>query len=174
MEMGEPPPEQSAEPAAWIHSRQFTGRICTVTNDKTFDEPFYSYTHHFPYIWPYIWDEVRLPVHHTQDHAKAEAILLEAARRHALTDDKVERDKLEELDGLYGLYGLYGLKHLDIAPRVLWRLTDNWLEMAFRFLVSDHGTRQVKDAKSREILAGLDAAGLNIASSTQEITLIKG
>src|SRR4051812_49657920 len=58
MEMGQPPPVQSAEPAVWVHSRQFTGRICTVTNDKIFDEAVYNYTHHFPYLW----DELRLPI----------------------------------------------------------------------------------------------------------------
>jgi len=163
MEMGEPPPVQSAEPAVWVHSRQFTGRICTVTNDKIFDEPVYNYTHHFPYIW----DEIRLPVHYTQDRARAEAILLAAARRHALTPGEIAPEKLAELDRLYGL------KHLDIEPRVFWRLTDNWLELAVRFLTPDHGTRQIKDAMSREILAAMDEAGLTIASSTQELTLLR-
>ena len=63
----------------WVHSRQFTGRIVTVTNDKVFDEPVYNYTHEFPYIW----DEMRLPIRYQDDRAAAEQILLEAARRHA-------------------------------------------------------------------------------------------
>ena len=32
----------------WVHSRQFTGRIVTVTNDKIFDEPVYNYTRDSP------------------------------------------------------------------------------------------------------------------------------
>ncbi len=36
MEMGEPPPVQSAEPAVWVEARQYTGRIVTVTNDRIF------------------------------------------------------------------------------------------------------------------------------------------
>ena len=164
MEMGEPPPVQDAAPAVWVHSRQFTGRICTVTNDKIFDEPVYNYTHHFPYIW----DEIRLPVHYTQDRARAEALLLETARRHALTADKIDRGRLDELDALYGL------KHLDVEPQTFWRLTDNWLEITVRFLTPDHGTRAIKDAMSRDILAGLDAAGMSIASSTSEVTVFRG
>ena len=164
MEMGQPPPVQDADPAVWIHSRQFTGRICTVTNDKIFDTPVFNYTHHFPYIW----EEIRLPVHYDQDRARAEAILLEAARTHALRPGKIERDRLDELERLYGL------TDLDIEPRTFWRITDNWLEIAVRFLTPDHGTRPIKDAMSRDILAGLDAAGMTIASSTQEITVFNG
>lgn len=160
MEMGEPPPVQDANPAVWVHSRQFTGRIVTVTNDKIFDEPVYNYTHHFPYIW----DEIRLPVRYADDRAKVELILLEAARRHALIPEKVDPDRLEELERRYNL------KRIDIEPRVYWRLTDNWLELAVRFLTEDHGTRGVKDAMSRDILAALDAAGIGVASATYEVT----
>ena len=52
MEMGQPPKvERNTDPAMWVRSRQFTGRIVTVTNDKIFDEPVYNYTREFPYIW---------------------------------------------------------------------------------------------------------------------------
>jgi small-conductance mechanosensitive channel len=162
MEMGEPPPVQSAEPAVWVHSRQFTGRICTVTNDKIFDEPVYNYTHHFPYIW----DEIRLPVRYPDDRHKAEQILLEAARGHALTAAKVSQESLDELERRYNLTAI------DVEPRVYWRLTDNWLELAVRFLTPDPGTRDVKDAMSRQILTALDKAGMGIASATYEITAV--
>jgi small-conductance mechanosensitive channel len=162
MEMGEPPPVQDANPSVWIHSRQFTGRICTVTNDKIFDEPVYNYTHHFPYIW----EEIRLPVRYADDRTRAEQILLTAARDHAITADTMPAERLAELDRLYGL------KHLDIEPRVFWRITDNWLELALRFLTPDHGSRSIKDAMSRDILSALDAARIGIASATYEITAV--
>lgn len=53
---------------------------------------------------------------------------------------------------------------------VYWRLTNNWLELAVRFLSPDHGTREIKDAMSRDILKELDPAGIGIASATYEIT----
>jgi small-conductance mechanosensitive channel len=160
MEMGEPPPVESAEPAVWVHSRQFTGRIVTVTNDKIFDEPIYNYTYHFPYVW----EEMRLPISYRDDRHAAERILIEAAQRHAVKETELSGDQIEELRRRYQLpVG-------DIAPRVYWRITDNWLELAVRFLSPDHGTRDIKDAMSREILARLDAAGIGIASATFEIT----
>src|SRR5438270_10772938 len=75
MEMGQSPKEQGDAPSMWIKSRQFTGRIVTVTNDKVFDEPVYNYSRDFPYIW----DEINLPVRYQDDRAKAEQILIDAA-----------------------------------------------------------------------------------------------
>ena len=57
----------------------------------------------------------------------------------------------------------------DLDPRVYWRLTDNWLELAVRFVTRERGVRAVKDAMSREILAGFDRAGIQVASATFEV-----
>ncbi len=158
MEMGQPPPVSGAEPAMWVHSRQFTGRIVTVSNDKIFDEPIYNYTYHFPFVW----EEIRLPVRYGDDRATAEKILLEAARRHAVSEiDDRRRIEIERR---------YSITVGDISPKTYWRLTDNWLEVSVRFLSPDHGTREIKDAMSREILARMDEEGLTIASATYEIT----
>jgi small-conductance mechanosensitive channel len=160
LEMGQPPPVNSAEPAMWVHSRQFTGRIVTVSNDKIFDEPIYNYTYHFPYVW----EEIRLPVKYGDDRAAAETILLDAAKRHAVGADQLDPDDGAELERRYGV------RVGDITPKVYWRLTDNWLELTVRFLSPDHGTREIKDAMSREILDRLDQQGIGIASATYEIT----
>ena len=162
MEMGQSPKEQSDAPSMWIRSRQFTGRIVTVTNDKVFDEPVYNYTRDFPYLW----DEINLPIKYGDDGARAEQVLLDAARRHALTREKVGDEEVERLKDRFGIdVG-------DIDPRVYWRLTDNWLELTIRFLGPDRGMRQIKDAMSREILTGLDEAKIEIASGTYAIVEI--
>jgi small-conductance mechanosensitive channel len=49
------------------------------------------------------------------------------------------------------------------------RLTDNWLELTVRFLVQEHGIRELKDVMSREIVALFEAAHIAIASSTLEV-----
>ena len=48
-------------------------------------------------------------------------------------------------------------------------MTDNWLELSVRFLVPDHGSRQIKDAMSRDILRGFNEANIEIASGTYAI-----
>ena len=143
----------------WVRSRQYTGRIVTVTNDKIFDEAVYNYTRDFPYLW----EEISIPIPYTADRERAEAILLAAARHHALTDEAAIQRSLD------AMMRRYVLRPAPIGPKVYYRLTDNWLELAVRFLVEDRGVRDVKDAMSREILRELEAAGIGVASATVEI-----
>jgi small-conductance mechanosensitive channel len=159
MEMGEPPPVQSAEPAVWVEARQYTGRIVTVTNDRIFSEAVHNYTRDFPYLW----EELRVPVPYTADRAAAERILLEAARRHTTRESELGAEALRELRRRYFV------DSADLDPRVYWRLTDNWLELTVRFVTRERGVRAVKDAMSREILAGFEGAGIQVASATFEV-----
>ncbi|MEZ0164725.1 mechanosensitive ion channel family protein [Kineococcus sp. LSe6-4] len=156
MEMGQPPAVDGADPAVWVHSRQYTGRIVTVTNGVIFEEPVYNYTRDFPYLW----EEIAVPVPYTADRTRAEAVLLDAARAHAVVDDPdAER-------ALARMRTRYAMADADLAPAVYWRITDNWLELSLRFLVHHRGVRGVKDAISRQVLTGLDEAGIAIASTT--------
>ena len=159
MEMGQPPAVQGADPAVWVKSRQFTGRVVTVSNDKVFDTPIYNYTREFPFIF----EEMTLPIAYRDDRQTAERILLEAARKHMVDI------KTLSIEATHRLNDKYGVMAHDFEPRVYWRLTDNWLELTVRFIVADHGVRDVKDAMSRDVIAALDAAGIGIASATFEI-----
>ena len=161
MEMGEPPSVQSgAEPAVWVQSRQYTGRLVRMTNDKIFDSPVYNYTREFPYLW----EEMHLPVRYQDDRAKVEQILLDAARKHTQRFMAPAAAALEELRERFTLP-----EAVSVEPSVYWRLTDNWLELSLRFVVPEHGVRAVKDAMSRDIIAALDAAKIGIASATYDI-----
>jgi hypothetical protein len=75
---------------------------------------------------------------------------------------------LSEAD-LRELQRRYPMKPAELQPHVYYRLTDNWLELTMRFIVEDHGIRRVKDAMSRQILAGLEEAGIQVASATFEV-----
>jgi small-conductance mechanosensitive channel len=159
MEMGQPPAVQGADPAMWVRSRQYTGRVVTVSNAKIFDEPVYNFTHEFPYLW----EEMVLPIAYTADRKRAEQILLDVARRHAVPQAELTGGAIDELKRRYFL------DRLGVQPKVYYRLTDNWLELTVRFVVADHGIREVKDAMSRDVLAELDEAGIGLASATFEI-----
>jgi small-conductance mechanosensitive channel len=159
MEMGQPPAVQGADPAMWVQSRQYTGRVVTVTNAKIFDEPVYNYTHEFPYLW----EEMSLPIPYAADRDRAERLLLAAAARHAVRSEELDAAAVEELKRRYFL------ERLGTQPRVYYRLTDNWLEMTVRFVVPDRGIRDVKDAIGRDLLREFDAAGIKLASATFEV-----
>jgi small-conductance mechanosensitive channel len=159
MEMGQPPPVQEAEPAVWVRSRQYTGRVVTVSNARIFDEPVYNYTRDFPFIW----EELALHLPYTADRARAERILLDAAHRHTV--------RLAELgdEAIAEMRRRYVVDRAEMEPRVYWRLDDRWLELTVRFIAREHGVRDLKDALSRDILAALDDAGIGFATGTIEV-----
>ncbi len=159
MEMGEPPAVQSDEPAMWVHSRQYTGRVVTVTNDKIFDEPVYNFTREFPYIW----EEMRVPISYTDKRHDAERIILDTVKKHTDEMTRMSEDDMRELQRRYFL------KKTDLEARVYWRITDNWIEMSVRFVCYAHGVRGLKDAISREILSEFDKLKIGIASGTYEL-----
>ena len=159
MEMGQPPGVQAADPAMWVKSRQFTGRIVTVSNSQIFSEPVFNYTRDFPFIW----EEMMIPITYAADRGKVERILLDAAADHAAAPDAMAAEARASL------HERFGIAPGDLAPRVYFRITDNWLELTVRFLASTHGIRDVKDAMSRVIVERLDEAGIGIASATYDI-----
>jgi small-conductance mechanosensitive channel len=159
MEMGEPPAVQNEDPGMWVQSRQYSGRIVTVSNAKIFDEPVYNYTRELPYIW----EEMQLPISYKDDRAKAEQIILAAVSKHTRDIAEMAEPDLEKLKQAFFI------ERADLKPRVYLRITDNWVELAVRFLCKTHDIRSLKDKISREILAGLEGAGIGIASGTYEI-----
>lgn len=160
MEMGAPPASQNGNPDTWIAARQYTGRLVSVTNDKIFDNPVYNYTREFPFMW----DEMSFPIKYGADYQRAESIFLAAARRHTHEYVDKARPALEKLRERYVL-----ALEIALEPAIYLHLTDNWIELTLRFLAPVHGVRAIKDAMSREILAGLQEAHLEIASGTYEI-----
>ena len=158
MEMGMPPTGDT-DKGIWVQSRQFSGRIVTVSNSKIFDDPVYNYTRDFPFIW----EEMHLPVSYKDDRARAEQILLEAAERETVPIAEIAAPAIKRMEEQFLL------QLSDLKPRVYWRLTDNWVELTVRFLAKTHDVRGLKDRMSRHIIAELDKAGIGIASGTYEI-----
>jgi small-conductance mechanosensitive channel len=163
LEMGQSPPEQAAEPAVWVRGRQYTGRIVRITNDKIFDSPIYNFTREFPYVW----DEIRLPIHHGGDRERVEEILLTIAHRHTADIIAEARPSIDKLRYTYYITG-----EIELEPRVYLTITDNWLEMALRFLSREPGGRGLKNALYRDIQTEFKRAGIGIASSTSDISIV--
>ena len=87
MEMGQPG-GAAGDQSMWVRSRQFTGRIVTVSNSKIFSDPVFNYTRDFPFIW----EEMIVPITYLADRKRAEEIMLEATRKHAVDPDSVAQD----------------------------------------------------------------------------------
>ena len=159
MEMGETPSEQQEDPGMWVQSRQYSGRIVTVSNAQIFEDPVYNYSRDFHYIW----EEMHVPVSYKDDRNRAEQILLDAVSRHT---EEIQNMAQPELDKLKEQFFV---QEADLKPRVYLRITDNWVELSVRFLCGTHDIRGLKDRISRDILRDFDAAGIGIASGTYEI-----
>jgi len=159
MEMGEPPAVQDEDPGMWVQSRQYSGRIVTISNAEIFDKPVYNYSRDFPYIW----EEMHIPISYKDDHHRAEQIILESVSRHTTEIANLAQPELDRLKQRYFVQAA------DIPPRVFLRITDNWIELAVRFLCSTHNVRELKNKISRDILSGLEQAKIGIASSTYDI-----
>lgn len=160
LEMGQPPAiSPQADPAIWVMGRQPTGRIVTVSNGTIFDEPVYNYTRDFPYIF----EEISVGIGYNGQVESAEAILLDVARKHSQDVVSLSEAALQHLERVYDM------RAPTAQPRVFYRLTDNWVELAVRFLCRDHDVRGVKDAMYRELLKRFGEERISIASGTYEI-----
>ncbi len=159
MEMGQPPAVDNADPAMWVHSRQYTGRLVSVTNAVIFKEPVYNYSRDFPYLW----EEIGLPMAFDADLARVERILLSAAAAHAVIDDP-DADR-----ALAIMRSRYAMADASLDPAVYRRITEGAVELSLRFLVPHRGVREVKDRITRDVLTGLSQAGIALATPSYDI-----
>lgn len=156
MEMGRPPSVAGQDGASWVHARQYTGRLVSVSNGVIFEEPVSNYTRDFPYVW----EEIVLALPYEADRRRAEEVLLAAAHDHAVVGDP------EAEWALARMRAHYAMADASLDPAVYWRLTEGWLELSLRFLVAHRGVREVKDAMARQVLAGFEEAGISIGAPT--------
>jgi small-conductance mechanosensitive channel len=153
MEMGQPSGAQGTDPALWVQSRQYTGRVVIVSNARIFDDPVYNYTRDFPFLW----EEITLALPSTTDWAAVERILLDVAGRHTSGISEAGRKSLGRMRQAY----LVQPSATD--PRVYVRLSDAAVELTVRFLTEARGARDLRDAISRDILHAFDEAGITLA-----------
>jgi len=160
LEMGQPASIESEEkPAVWVMARQYTGRIVTVANGVIFERPVFNYSRDFPFIW----EELDVGIGYDGEHEKAERILLEAARRHAGCAAHRTAPWARHLRSIYDF------EPPSVEPRVYYRLTSNWVELALRYVVPDRNIREIKDAINREVLVRFKEEGITVASATYDV-----
>jgi small-conductance mechanosensitive channel len=143
----------------WVRGRQYTGRIVTVSNKKTFTDPVFNFSATFEFIW----EELTIPISHDSDWILAEKIMLEEARAVSRSEGAQEAMEL--------MLKRYPVPRVEVEPHVFVRATDNWMELAARFIVPVRTARSVKDGLSRRITQRLDEAGIEIASETIDATV---
>jgi len=145
--------------SSWVRGRQYTGRVVSISNKAIFSEPVYNSTAALDYLW----EELTVPVRHGDDWRLAERILREEAER--ASSSQGARTAIEEMRRRYPV------GRTEVEPRVFARITEDWVELAARFVVPVRSARAVKDEMARRVLDRFAAEGLEVGSTTQEITV---
>jgi small-conductance mechanosensitive channel len=155
LEIGSSQPDEPT----WVGGRQSTGRIVSISNKATFEQPTYNYSSFFEYVW----EELRIPVPYDVDWKAAERIVLEEAERVSATEGA--REAIREMTARFPIP-----RH-EVDPKVYVSLTDNWVELAARFVIPVRRSRTIHDELNRAIRERFDAAGIRIASETMVVTV---
>jgi small-conductance mechanosensitive channel len=161
LEFGAAPNEvpPNATSVSWVQGRQATGRIVSISNKATFENPVFN----FSTVFEYLWDELTLPISYRSDWRAAERIMLEEAQ--AVSAAEGAREALEQMTRQYPV------ARVELEPRVFVRATDNWMELSARFVVGVQEARRVKDEMTRRITDRFAEEGIQISSTTTEIQL---
>ena len=154
MEMG-----SANDDGSWVGGRQYTGRIVAVSNKMTFTEPVFNYST----VFGFLWEELTVPVPYDADWRRAEEILREEVQAVSATPGAQQ--------AIAEMTARYPVPRADVEPRVFVRATDNWNELAARFVVPVRSARLVKDQVTRRVLARFTADGIPIASATSDVTV---
>jgi small-conductance mechanosensitive channel len=154
MEIGSP-----ADSSSWVRGRQYTGRIVAVSNKATFTEPVFNYSAAFEYLW----EELTIPVAHDGDWERAEHILADEARRASASAGAQ--------DAIQHMARRYPVPRTEVEPRVFVSANDNYVELSARFVVPVRTARTVKGDLVARVLDRMRDAGIEVASTTQDVTV---
>ena len=144
----------------WVHGRQATGRIVTVSNKATFDEPVFNYSTMFEYVW----HEVTIPVGHDADWQRAEEIMRDAALE--VSPSQEAQQAVDEMRRRYPI------PISDLEPRVFIRATDNYMELSARFVIEVRTARVVTDEFTRLVMKHFADADIAVASTSMDVNLV--
>ncbi|MFN7149130.1 MAG: mechanosensitive ion channel domain-containing protein [Microthrixaceae bacterium] len=142
---------------SWVRGRQFTGRVVAISNKATFTEPVFNYSASFDFIW----EEISVPIAFDDDWGLAAEILSEEAIRVSAT--------AEAREAIDRMRRRYPVPDAELEPRVFHTATDDYMELSARFVVPVRSARAVKDDLSVAIVERLKAAGIEVASRTQDL-----
>ena len=160
---GEPLAEGETAPNdIWVLGRQYTGRIIALSNKTTFTEAVFNYSG----VFDFIWEELRIGIPYDADWRQAESILLDEARN-ASAGEGAQAAMAE-------MTRRYPVPAGEVEPQVYVTMTDNWVQLAARFVIPVRSSRTVKSELARRILTRFEQAGIPVASTTSDITLHPG
>jgi small-conductance mechanosensitive channel len=132
-----------------------------VPNSLVLTSPFFNYSRPFSFIW----DEIIVPVTYNTDWQRATDIMTDAVKGNAHYQQLVSSAEIQ----LQRARGEIAIQTVTLAPQVLVRLTDNWIELALIYPVDARQRPVMRGELNVTVLTEFAAAGITIASKTLEI-----
>ncbi len=164
MEMGSPTSMAGSESGNWVPSRQFTGRVVTVSNSVIFDDAVFNYTRGFPFLW----EEISVNLPFDVDLRVVDQLFVSCADRHT------HELSSEAMTSMQKLSRVYAVDVREFGPQVFIALEEDWILVTVRFIVGSHGARAAKDAISRDVVDGLRELGITLARVAYDVRAAGG
>ena len=150
----------SQDGISWVHGRQYTGRIVSVPNNQAFIAPSYNFSATFDFTW----EEVMFPIAYWDDWRQASRIMTEEAVNISASDE-AQRTLQEMVER-------YPIARTESDASVYLQATDNYIEMAARFVVPIRQARQYNHDYTQRVLDRFEKAGISVASTTSDVTVL--
>ena len=122
----------------------------------------FNYTRGFAYIW----DEVKLPVTYASNVKEASRIMVEAGQEYTKEFLEGAQQQLTQMQHYFLV------PKIELEPVVYMRVTDNWVELAMRYVVEPKQRRNATNFIYERIFEGVqNRKDIHIASSTMDIAV---
>lgn len=139
--------------SSWVHGAQYTGRVVTVSNKKTFTDPVYNYSAYFEYIW----DELVVAIPHHGRWQRASEIMEDEARR--LSASEGAREAMNETRRRFPVPAT------EVEPLVFAEADEDYMRLYARFVVPIRTTRTVRDEFTRSVHQRFATEGIEVVST---------
>lgn len=143
----------ASDGSSWVHGAQYTGRVVTVSNKKSFTDPVFNYSAYFEYIW----DELVVAIPHHGRWERAAEIMEEEAQSQSASDGA--REAMEETRRRFPVPAT------EVEPLVFAEADEEYMRLFARFVVPIRTTRSVRDGITRRVHERLAAEGIEVVST---------
>lgn len=145
----------------WVTSDNYTGRIVRLSNAFVFRGPVYNYSQDFPFVW----DELTVPIRYGSEMDVAKEIVTTVAAE--TLSEYVHQSR----ETWARVVERYYIEDAVLEPTLAITLTDNWIELNLRYIVSYKKRRSIRDQLFEGIRRRVTAAEgqVALASATFEV-----
>ncbi|MBU0527602.1 mechanosensitive ion channel family protein [Candidatus Micrarchaeota archaeon] len=144
----------------WVDGDQATGRLNIVPNGLILTSVVNNYTKDNEFIW----DEIMIPITYNSDWKAASNLMLDTVKKE--TETIIQKSNKEYSH----LLEKYYLRKKPAEPGVFMKLTDNWIQLAVRYMTPARERRTLHNQLSKILLTKFEKSKkIKIASATYEI-----